>query len=192
MNISIRDESSYNQRWEFYQVISRIRKLHRVSTLDFIAGSPFMDWYFRMMGGSVGTKCCLYPAGADPYMPEPDLVIIGDRVTVDMASIVCHLNTRGNFELVPIRLESQTTLRARSRVQQGAHMEAGSMLLEKSLALTGEVIEKDSIWQGAPAQRIAEYCSSRTTSLGVAAPSVSFGKEHDPTIATAANYFELV
>jgi hypothetical protein len=36
-------------------------------------------------------------------------------------------------------------------------MDAGAMLLEKSLALTGEVVESDSIWQGAPAQRIAEY-----------------------------------
>lgn len=44
-------------------------------------------------------------------MAEPDLVFIGDRVAVDMASIVvvCHLNTRGNFELVPIRrLDAQS------------------------------------------------------------------------------------
>ena len=90
-------------------------------------------------------------------MPEPDLVRIGDCVAVDNASIVCHLNTKGNFELVPIRLESNTTLRARSRVQQGVHMETDAMILEKSLALTGEVIESRSIWQGSPAESIAEY-----------------------------------
>lgn len=87
-------------------------------------------------------------------MPEPDLVKIGDNVCVDMASIVCHLNTRGNFELVPIVLHSNTTLRSRSRAQQGVVVEEGAMLLEKSLALTGEVMECESIWQGAPASQI--------------------------------------
>ena len=36
-------------------------------------------------------------------------------------------------------------------------MESGSMLLEKSLALTGEVIDADSVWQGAPASKIFSY-----------------------------------
>lgn len=150
-------ESSYNQKWELYQLATKIRKIHRRSILDFIAGTPFIDWYFRALGGTIGRDCCLYPAGGDPYMPEPDLVRIGDCVAVDMASIVCHLNTKGNFELVPIRLESHTTLRARSRVQQGVHMETNAMILEKSLALTGEVIESRSIWQGSPAASISEY-----------------------------------
>ena len=90
-------------------------------------------------------------AGADPFMPEPDMVTIGDRCVVDCASIVCHLNTRGNFELAPITIEHDCTLRTRSRLQQGIHMEEGSQLLEKSLAMTGEVIDRRSIWQGCPA-----------------------------------------
>ena len=103
-------------------------------------------------------------------MPEPDLVTIGDRCVIDMASVVCHLNTRGNFELVNIRIEDHATLRSRSRIQQGVHFEAGAMLLEKSLALTGEVIESDSVWQGAPASRSFSY----ERNLGVP-PSTSFG-----------------
>eukprot|EP00980_Cylindrotheca_fusiformis_P019892 scaffold7000_cov132-Cylindrotheca_fusiformis.AAC.5 len=123
-----------------------------------------MDTYFRSLGATIGADCCLFPAGGDPYMPEPDLVSIGDGVGVDMASIVCHLNTRGNFELNPIVLESYTTLRARSRAQQGVVVEAGAMLLEKSLALTGEVIESGSIWQGAPALQISQF-ETKTTDI---------------------------
>jgi hypothetical protein len=42
------------------------------------------------------------------------------------------------------------------------------MLLEKSLVMTGEVIEADSIWQGAPASRILSYeTSSIATDNGV-------------------------
>ena len=135
-------------------MVGRIRSLHHVSILDFISGTPLIVHYFRALGCSIGKGCCIYPAGGDPYMPEPDLVRMGDNVCIDMASIVCHLNTRGNFELVPIVLQSNTTLRSRSRAQQGVVVEEGAMLLEKSLALTGEVMECESIWQGAPASQI--------------------------------------
>jgi hypothetical protein len=87
----------YGQNWELYQLLTSIRKLHRTSILDFIAGTtPFMNTYFRLLGSNFGKDCCLYPAGGDPYMLEPDLVMMGDRCVVDLSSIVCHLNTRGN------------------------------------------------------------------------------------------------
>lgn len=151
------DTSSYAQRWEIYQLTAKIRKLGRLNLLQFIAGSPYMNWYFRLNGSKVGKDVCLYPSGADPMMPEPDMVKIGDRVVIDCSSVVCHLNTRGNFELVPIVIESECTLRAYSRVQQGVHMETGSMLLEKSIAMTGEVLDKRSVWQGGPATMWLQY-----------------------------------
>ena len=119
-----------------------------------------MSTYFRLNGGTIGKDCCLYPAGADPFMPEPDLVIMGDRCVVDCASIVCHLNTRGNFELAEITMENDCTLRTRSRIQQAVYMEEGSQLVEKSLAMTGEVIEAGTVWQGGPASFWFSYASN--------------------------------
>ena len=145
------DTSDYAQRWELYQILGKLRKVGRLNLMDFLSGTPYMSTFFRLLGGEIGEDCCLYPAGGDPYMPEPDLVKMGDRCVVDCASIVCHLNTRGNFELKKIVMEDNTTLRTRSRIQQGVYMERGSMLLEKSLVLTGEVVEADSVWQGSPA-----------------------------------------
>ena len=151
------DSSSYAQRWEIYQLVAKVRKFSRLNFLDFFSGTPFMSTYFRWNGGHIGKDCCLYPAGADPFMPEPDLVYMGDHCVIDCASIVCHLNTRGNFELTKIVLENDCTLRSRSRVQQGVYMEERSQLLEKSLALTGEVIEAYSVWQGDPATWWFQY-----------------------------------
>jgi acyl-coenzyme A synthetase/AMP-(fatty) acid ligase/acetyltransferase-like isoleucine patch superfamily enzyme len=151
------DSSSYAQRWEIYQLIAKIRKFNRLNFLEFLGGTPFIASYYRWNGGKIGKDCCLYPAGADPFMPEPDLVIMGDRCVLDCASIVCHLNTRGNFELAEIVIENDCTLRTRSRLQQGCHMEEGAQLLEKSLALTGEVIESNSVWQGGPASWWFQY-----------------------------------
>jgi acyl-CoA synthetase (AMP-forming)/AMP-acid ligase II/acetyltransferase-like isoleucine patch superfamily enzyme len=151
------DTSSYAQRWEIYQLIGKVRKVNRLNLLEFLSGTPFMTYYFRMNGGNIGEDCCLYPAGADPFMPEPDLVKMGDRCVLDCASVVCHLNTRGNFELKEITIENDCTLRTRSRIQQGVYMEEGSQLLEKSLVMTGEVVETNSVWQGGPASWWFQY-----------------------------------
>jgi acyl-coenzyme A synthetase/AMP-(fatty) acid ligase len=151
------DTSPYAQNWELYQGITRIRQVGRHSLMDFICGTRYMVDFFRWHGCKIGKSVCLYPTGGDPYMPEPDLVDIGDRCAIDCASIVTHLNTKGNFELVKIKVSKNCTLRARSRIQQGVYMEPGSMLLEKGLVMTGEIIEADSAWQGAPASRLFAY-----------------------------------
>ena len=165
-----------------YQLISKIRKLSRLNLLQFISGTPFMNAYFRWNGGKVGKDCCLYPSGADPFMPEPDLVTIGDYCVVDCASIVCHLNTRGNFELQRITIEDKCTLRTRSRLQQGVVMETGSQLLEKSLAMTGEVVDSRSVWQGGPASQWFRYKDEAVVGTysppfkSLSSPEVEFGR----------------
>jgi acetyltransferase-like isoleucine patch superfamily enzyme len=167
------DTSSYCQRWELYQLICKIRKFSRFNFLQFFMGTPYMNYYFRWNGGMVGKDVCLYPAGADPFMPEPDLTVIGDRCVIDCASMVCHLNTRGNFNLMKIVMESDCTLRARSRIQQGVYMESGSMLLEKSVAMTGEVVEADSVWVGCPAQWWLQYAEAATIGRKASVPSIT-------------------
>jgi len=162
------DKVPYAQNWEIYQILTRVRRNGRMNLLDFIAGTPFISEFFRWNGAKIGKDCCLFPTGGDPYFTEPDLIEIGDRCVIDCAAVVAHLNTRGNFELAKIVVENHVTLRARSRIQEGVHMEAGSMLLEKSLAMTGEVIEADSVWQGAPAARLFSYPSETIR------PSTSF------------------
>jgi acetyltransferase-like isoleucine patch superfamily enzyme len=174
------DQSSYGQWWELYQIVTRVRSLGRINFMNFLAGTPYMATFFRALGAKIGADCCLYPAGASPFMPEPDLVDIGDRCVIDSSSVVCHLNTRGNFELAKIVLENNVTLRTQSRIQQGVYMEAGSMLLEKSLVMTGEVIEADSVWQGAPAQRIYSYDASSISTRGGGAADSPIGNNPIP------------
>jgi acetyltransferase-like isoleucine patch superfamily enzyme len=174
------DTSTYAQNWELYQITTKVRDLGRLNFLDFISGTPFLVSYFGLLGGKIGHDCCLYPAGGDPYMPEPDLVEIGDRCVIDCAAVVCHLNTRGNFELAKIVLEHNVTLRTRARIQQAVVMETGSMLLEKSLAMTGEIIEADSVWFGGPAARLLNYDCSSISSRPSGGASVT-GSHQDPS-----------
>jgi acetyltransferase-like isoleucine patch superfamily enzyme len=137
--------------------MGKMRSIGRVNLLSFLAGTPFMNLLTRLQGGTIGRNCCLFPTGGDPYMPEPDLVTMGQNCVVDKASVVCHLNSGGHFQLERITMENDVTLRTRSRIQQGVVMEQGSMLLEKSLVLTGEVMDARSCWHGSPAVRAFNY-----------------------------------
>lgn len=122
---------------------------------------PFQRYFIHVL---FSVSKHVYP-GADPFMTEPDLVFMGDRCVIDRASLVCHLNTRGNFELAKIVIEKDCTLRNGSRVQQACHMEEGSQLLEKGLAMTGEIIEAFSVWQGSPASWWFQYDQQKLASL---------------------------
>jgi acetyltransferase-like isoleucine patch superfamily enzyme len=145
------DTSSYNQRWEILQLLQKIRNMTGNTVQDFITGSPFLTLLFRLQGCKIGKDCCLWPTGGDPFPSEIDLLTIGDRCVIDDGRLVCHLNTRGNFELTPIILENDVTLRRMTKIQKGALLEFGAMVLEHSLVMTGETVEANSVWQGSPA-----------------------------------------
>ena len=49
-------------------------------------------------------------------MTEPDLVSIGDDVSVDNASLIAHVNSRGDFSLNPLRVGAGCVLRSHSRL----------------------------------------------------------------------------
>ena len=85
-----------------YLTLQEIRRAERRRTgiLDLIEGSQYLVWYFRALGASIGDNVCLYPNGGDPMMTEPDLVTIGDNASIDDASLIAHINTRGTFRLV--------------------------------------------------------------------------------------------
>ena len=93
------DHSSYCQRWQLHLTIQNIRRygLHDSCLLDLFQGTYYLVLYFKCLGGTIGEDVCLYPNGGDPMMTEPDLVQIGNYVSVDDASLIAHFNTRGRF-----------------------------------------------------------------------------------------------
>lgn len=77
----------------------------------------------RALGCSIGRRVCLYPHGADPMMTEPELVALEDGACVDDAALVAHVNSRGIFELCPLRMGHGAALRAGSKLMAGAVVE---------------------------------------------------------------------
>ena len=146
------DDSSYCQRWQMYLTLQEIRRSERRKNgiLDMIQGSQYLVWYFSLLGGNIGRNVCLYPSGADPMMTEPDLVTIEDSVSIDDASLIAHINTRGVFRLNPLFIGKGCVLKSMTRLLSGAAMEKHSILLEHTLVLAGENVDIGSVWQGWP------------------------------------------
>ncbi|XRM40171.1 hypothetical protein ABZX51_003491 [Aspergillus tubingensis] len=149
------DDSSYCQRWQIMRTIDILleESFGGTGILSLLTGTAYLSWFYRAMGAKIGADCALN-ANGDPHIffTEPDLVTLGDRVTVDDASLVCHLNTRGDFELHTLRVGDRSVMRTGSRLLSGASMGKDACLLEHTLVLSGDHVEDGTTLQGWPAE----------------------------------------
>ncbi|CAP80625.1 Pc12g09980 [Penicillium rubens Wisconsin 54-1255] len=149
------DKSSYNQRWQFLLSCETLIKdcYDGVGLLPMISGSAYISWYYRLLGAKIGKDCAIHANGSPSiFFTEPDLLTLGDRVAVDDASLVCHLNSRGGFELHTLKVGDRSILRAGSRLMSGASMGQDACLLEHTLVLSGDHVEDGDTLQGWPAE----------------------------------------
>ncbi|KAJ5565415.1 hypothetical protein N7513_001657 [Penicillium frequentans] len=148
------DKSSYNQRWQFLLSCETIIKdcYGKLGLLPLLSGTAWVVWYYRLLGAKIGKDCAIHANGTpNIFFTEPDLLTLGDRVAVDDASLVCHLNSRGEFELHPLNVGDRSILRAGSRLMSGASMGQDACLLEHTLVLSGDHVEDGNTLQGWPA-----------------------------------------
>ena len=149
------DKSSYCQRWQILLTIERLRR-HCFSgngILSLLTSTHYLTLYFRALGARIGSDCALFASGATTLLfTEPDLLILGDRVAVDDASLVGHVNSRGHFSLNELVVGRGSVLRTGSRVLSGGVVGEGSVLLEHTLVMGGDRVDGGSTVQGWPAE----------------------------------------
>ncbi|KAF7353576.1 Peroxisomal-coenzyme a synthetase [Mycena sanguinolenta] len=135
----------------FFRALS-IRGYGKGGVLEPLTGSAYFIWYLRGMGARIGKNCALYPGGRAGLMTEPDLVQLGDNVSLDDCSVVAHINSRGNFALNSLKIGNGCAMRAGSRLLSGASMEDNSMLCEHTLLTSGDVADAETVYSGWPAK----------------------------------------
>ena len=159
------DKSSYCQRWQLFLKLESLRRhcYNGHGILGMLTGTHWLVLYFRALGATIGKDCALFAGGLPSLMlTEPDLLTLGDRVAVDDASLVGHINTRGKFDLNPLYVGDRSVLRSGSRLLSGARMEADTCLLEHTLVMGGDVVDAGCTSQGWPAE---DYKGSRVPTL---------------------------
>ncbi|EXK27290.1 hypothetical protein FOMG_16109 [Fusarium oxysporum f. sp. melonis 26406] len=152
------DKSPYCQRWQIFLGIERLRRhcYKGNGILNLLTGTHWMVIYFKLMGAKIGKDCALFVNGTPSLMfTEPDLITLGDRVVVDDASVVAHINTRGKFDLNRVEIGDRCVLRTGSRLLSGAQMKSDSCLLEHTLIMGGDVVEERRTMQGWPAEELS-------------------------------------
>lgn len=150
------DKSPYCQNWQLYLCIEKLRRycFRGHGILGMLTGTHWLVLYFRALGATVGDNCALFANGRPSLMfTEPDLITIGDRTVIDDASVVAHINTRGKFDLNRLEIGERCLMRSGSRLLSGATMKDDSALLEHTLVMGGDVVEKGWTMQGWPAGR---------------------------------------
>ena len=136
------DSSKYNRNWKFYTAVTFI-------DLGAIGGSAYIVWWYRLLGCKIGKDVCLWPAGSDLYLTEPDLVELDEGVCLNKkAGVVCHLNSRGGFSLTAIRMGARASCRSFCKVTGGSRMGDDSLLLEHTLLMPGEKLGDGETRQG--------------------------------------------
>lgn len=150
------DKSPYCQNWQLNLTIEKLRRycFRGHGILGMLTGTHWLVLYFRALGATIGDNCALFANGRPSLMfTEPDLITIGDRTVIDDASVVAHINTRGKFDLNRLEIGERCLMRSGSRLLSGARMKDDSALLEHTLIMGGDVVEKGWTMQGWPADR---------------------------------------
>lgn len=149
------DTHSYCQRWQLHLTLSRLlyRGHGNGGVLGPITGSVYIVWFYRLLGAKIGKNVSVWAGGRPGLMTEPDLVTLGDNVSLDDCSVVAHINSRGKFALNKLVVGEGCALRTGSRLLSGAHMEERSMLLEHALLASGDIAESGAVYAGWPARQ---------------------------------------
>ncbi|MBB5033584.1 Pls/PosA family non-ribosomal peptide synthetase [Prosthecobacter vanneervenii] len=116
-----------------------------------LIGTPFLPWYFRLLGARIGRRCCL----ETPYLTEFDLVHLGDDVCLGhQADPQTHLFEDRVMKMSTVTIGDNCSVGPLAVVLYDAEMKPGSRLDGHSLLMKGETLPPYTRWHGSPAQRI--------------------------------------
>ncbi len=117
-------------------------------SLEPLQGTPFLPWYFRLLGARIGRRTYFHTTG----LIEFDLVEVGDEAILNEDSVLqAHLFEDRILKAGPMRIGRGCEVGAGSVVLYDTAMEDGARLDALSLLMKGEVLPADTAWAGLPA-----------------------------------------
>jgi non-ribosomal peptide synthetase-like protein len=124
------------------------------------AGTPALVWWLRSLGAKIGRGVWI-----DTYwLPEADLVTLGDATTVNRGCVVqTHLFHDRVMSLDTVTLDDGATLGPHSVILPAARIAAQGTVGPASLVMRGELVPGGSRWSGNP---IGPWREVRTSEYG--------------------------
>jgi non-ribosomal peptide synthetase-like protein len=114
-----------------------------------LRGTPFLNWYFRLLGAKIGRRAWLDTTD----LTEFDLVQIGDDAMLNRdCTIQTHLFEDRIMKTSRVDIGPRCSVGAMSLVLYDTRMQEGSSLDDLSLLMKSEVLPTWSRWRGSPAR----------------------------------------
>ncbi|ODH02069.1 peptide synthetase [Nostoc sp. KVJ20] len=127
-----------------------VRKILELAPLDYLAGSPLMPFYMRLLGGRIGKGCHI--GTKDLHLP--DLIAIADEASIGYSvQIQPFIIEDGWLYQAPIQIGANTFIGTNSVVMLGSSVGQGVQLAEQSLVAEDQIIPDDETWAGSPSER---------------------------------------
>ncbi|MCA1684704.1 MAG: AMP-binding protein, partial [Planctomycetia bacterium] len=141
----------YFRRWFVGSMLS-------VVPISYLAGTPLLGWYYRLMGARVGTNVHLGTSSFEAF----DLISVGDDSCVgcDTALSGCAVED-GVLKMGPVVIGRGCYVGNRVVVREDTVIEDGGKLGDLSLLPAGSVLPAGERWAGSPARRVARRASWR-------------------------------
>ncbi|MFF5794164.1 Pls/PosA family non-ribosomal peptide synthetase [Paeniglutamicibacter sp. NPDC012692] len=113
------------------------------------AGSPALVWWLRALGAKIGhgVWCESY------WLPEADLVTLGDSATVNRGTVVqTHLFHDRVMAIDTVELSAGSTMGPHGVILPAASLAEGATVGPGSLVMRGDSVPPSSYWMGNPVQ----------------------------------------
>ncbi|WP_022677887.1 Pls/PosA family non-ribosomal peptide synthetase [Novosphingobium sp. B-7] len=138
---------AYYFRWWF------VRRFSEVIATPYLAGTPMLRFYYRMLGAKVGRRVFI---GRGP-IDVADLVTLGDDAVVsDQAMLATSAVERGMLRLGSATLGKGATVGSMAVVGRNAALGDGAVLDDLSSLAAGVTIPAGERWNGSPAACVAK------------------------------------
>jgi non-ribosomal peptide synthetase-like protein len=123
-----------------------------------LTGTPFVCWFFRMLGANVGQR--VYLDTTD--ITEFDLIEIGDEATINRdVTLQTHLFEDRVMKMSHVSIGRGASVGSMSLVLYDTQMADGASLGQLSLLMKGETLPAGTRWEGIPA-KVAAISVERT------------------------------
>ena len=130
-----------------------VRKALEFAPLNYLAGSPLMNVYLRLLGARIGKDVHI----ATSHVHLPDLVEIAEGASVGYdAEIQTFTVEDGWLTVAPVKIGAGAFVGTKAVVLPGAEVEAGARVLEQTLVGRGQRVPERETWSGSPARRVAD------------------------------------
>jgi non-ribosomal peptide synthetase-like protein len=135
---------AYYFRWWF------VRRFLAAVPVNFLAGTPLLAVYFRLLGAELGNGVLLQSSNID----APDLVSVGAGASIARgASLATVAVENGLLRIGRCQIGAGAVVGTMAVVGRDAVLEDGAVLEELSALPSGAVILAGDVWTGSPAMR---------------------------------------